>query len=438
MSAPATAARPDGTPVDSRRIDADVVVVGAGPAGSSAAYWLATAGLDVALVEKTQFPREKVCGDGLTPRGTRALVDMGIDVSERAGWLHNRGLRIIGAGQRLHLDWPELTSFPPFGLVRPRADLDAMLANQAVKDGARLYENTSVTAPVTDSTGRVVGVEGRTSERQPVRFDAPLVLTCEGVSGKLAQAVGIHRNDKRPLGVAVRRYYTSPRTHDDYLESWLELWDGAPGRSTLLPGYGWIFGMGDGTVNVGLGVLNSSAGFQKTDYRAMLTRWLDNTPAEWGLREPNATAPTRGAALPMGFNRTPHYVNGLLLVGDAGGSVNPFNGEGIPYAMESGKFAAEAAVHALARPAGASRERALEAYPKRMREEWGAYYRVGGLFVKLIGNPTFMRIATQRGLPHPAMMRFVLKLLANLTDPKDGDASDRVINALLKITPAVR
>ena len=111
--------------------------------------------------------------------------------------------------------------------------------------------------------------------------------------------------------------------------------------------------MGDGTVNAGLGVLNSSAGFQKTDYRALLTRWLDNTPEEWGLREENATCPTRGAALPMGFNRTPHYLRGLLLVGDSGGSVNPFNGEGIPYAMESGKFAAEAVVQALAAPEGA-------------------------------------------------------------------------------------
>jgi menaquinone-9 beta-reductase len=438
MSVGATGTAPQATALDSRRTSADVVVVGAGPAGSSAAYWLATAGLDVALVEKTTFPREKVCGDGLTPRGTRALIEMGIDVSEDAGWLHNRGLRVIGGGHRLHLDWPDLASFPSYGLVRPRADLDAMLANQAVKAGARLYENTSISAPVTDRTGRVVGVQGRTAERQPVQFEAPLVLTCEGVAGKLAQALGVHRNDKRPLGVAVRRYYTSPRTHDDYLESWLELWDGQPGASTLMPGYGWIFGMGDGTVNVGLGVLNSSAGFQKTDYRGLLTRWLDATPEEWGLREGNATGPTRGAALPMGFNRTPHYLPGLLLVGDSGGSVNPFNGEGIPYAMESGKFAADAAIQALARAAGPARERALYAYPKRLRAEWGSYYRLGGLFVKLIGHPEVMRICTQRGMSHPALMRLVLKLLANLHDPEDGDASDRIINALLKITPAIR
>src|SRR3954452_19107453 len=440
MSAPAAATRPLGErslTADSGN-DADVIVVGAGPAGSSAAYWLATAGLDVALIEKTSFPREKVCGDGLTPRGSRALVEMGIDVSEANGWLHNRGLRVIGGGQRLHLDWPELTSFPPFGLVRPRAALDAMLATQAGKAGARLYEQTSVTEPILDASGRVVGVSGRTAEKKPVSFRAPLVLTCEGVSGKLAQHLGVHRNDKRPLGVAVRRYYTSPKTHDDYLESWLELWDGKPGESALLPGYGWIFGMGWGTVNAGLGVLNSSAGFQKTDYRAMLTRWLDNTPDEWGLREQNATCPTRGAALHMGFNRTPHYLRGLLLVGDAGGSVNPFNGEGIPYAMESGKFAAEAAVQALARPQGPNRERALEAYPDRMAAEWGAYYRLGAVFVKLIGNPKVMQVCTRHGLPHPALMRLVLKLLANLSDPKDGDFSDRAVNLLQRITPAVR
>ena len=192
-----------------------------------------------------------------------------------------------------------------------------------------------------------------------------MVLACDGVSGRFALALGMQRNDKRPMGVAVRRYYASPRTDDDYLESWLELWDGPPGAddAKLLPGYGWIFGMGDGSVNVGLGVLNSSAGFQKTNYRTLLTTWLDNTPAEWGLREQNALGPTQGAGLPMGFNRTPHYRDGVLLVGDSGGSVNPFNGEGIPYAMESGKFAAEAVVQALARPAGLGRERALAGYP---------------------------------------------------------------------------
>jgi menaquinone-9 beta-reductase len=421
--------------------DADVIVIGAGPSGSSAAYWMATAGLDVLLLEKTTFPREKVCGDGLTPRGTRALVDMGIDVSESAGWLHNKGLRVIGGGMRLELDWPELSSFPSYGLVRPRADLDNLLVQQAVKAGARLHERTSVGKPIYDAAGRVNGVQATTGpDKTEVSYRAPVVLACDGVSGRFALALGHQRNDKRPMGVAVRRYYNSPRTHDDYLESWLELWDGPAGAddAKLLPGYGWIFGMGDGTVNAGLGVLNSSAGFQKTNYRSLLGTWLDGTPAEWGLREENAVGSTQGAGLPMGFNRTPHYANGVLLVGDSGGSVNPFNGEGIPYAMESGKFAAEAVVQALARPQGPSRERAFAGYPAAMAAEWGSYYRLGGVFVKLIGNPAVMRACTRHGLPHPRLMKFVLKLLANLTDPHDGDASDRIITALTRITPAVR
>ena len=431
-----------------RHYDADVIVVGAGPSGSAAAYWMATAGLDVLLLEKTSFPREKVCGDGLTPRGTRALIDMGIDVSEEAGWLHNKGLRVIGGGMRLELDWPELASFPAYGLVRPRADLDHLLVRQAVKAGARLHEETSVTAPILDKQGRVTGVRARRhpaaeagrADQAESSYRAPIVLACDGVSGRFALALGLSRNDKRPMGVAVRRYYTSPRTDDDYLESWLELWDGPPGAddAKLLPGYGWIFGMGDGSVNVGLGVLNSSAGFQKTNYRTLLTTWLDSTPPEWGLREQNALCPTQGAGLPMGFNRTPHYRDGVLLVGDSGGSVNPFNGEGIPYAMESGKFAAEAVVRALARPAGPAREKALASYPAAMAAEWGAYYRLGGVFVKLIGNPAVMRACTRHGLPHPGLMRFVLKLLANLTDPRDGDASDRIITALTRVTPPLR
>ena len=147
-------ARP-GRPVD----QADVMVVGAGPAGSTTAYYLAQAGLDVLLLEKSRFPREKVCGDGLTPRGVRALVAMGISVSEQDGWVRNKGLRVIGAGQRMELPWPELSSYPGYGLVRPRTDLDQMLARRAQQAGARLVEGLTVTGPVLDDrTGRITGV----------------------------------------------------------------------------------------------------------------------------------------------------------------------------------------------------------------------------------------------------------------------------------------
>ena len=414
--------------------DADVLVVGAGPGGAATAHALAQAGLDVLLLEKTSFPREKVCGDGLTPRAVKTLVDMGIDTSPANGFIRNRGLRIYGGGHRLELPWPELATFPDHGLVRPRLDFDELLVRHAQAAGARLQELTTVTGPVLDAGGRVVGVTAKVGpDRTPATYRAPLVVAADGVSARLALGMGIEKRDDRPMGVAVRRYFTSPRTDDDMLESWLEL---RTKDGDLLPGYGWVFGVGDGTSNVGLGILNTTKAWQRTDYKELLASWTSAMPAEWQFSEDFATGPVRGGALPMGFNRQPHYTRGLLLVGDAGGAVNPFNGEGIAYAMETGRLAAEVAVQALARPEGPSRERALEAYPAALKARYGGYYTLGRVFVTLIGNPEVMRLATRYGLPRPLLMKFTLKLLANLTDPRDGDALDRVVNGLSRLAPA--
>ena len=455
---------PDIAPGAARRhrhggAEADVIVVGAGPAGATTAFYLARSGLDVLLLEKSRFPREKVCGDGLTPRAVKTLVGMGVTVSEQDGWVRNKGLRVIGAGKRLELPWPELASFPGYGLVRTRHDLDEALARRAQQAGARLLECVTVTGPVRhERTGRITGVWGvggdgeslraqgargergdgvsareqgeSGGDRSPREYRARVVVAADGNSSRLSVAMGLRKRDDRPLGVAVRTYYRTPRHDDDYLESWLDLWDG----DRLLPGYGWIFGMGDGTSNVGLGLLNTSAAFGHTDYHALLRKWLKGMPAEWGFTEENRTQPVRGAALPMGFNRTPHYHQGLLLVGDAGGMVNPFNGEGIAYAMESGEILARTIVQALARARRAETERVLAGYPHALSQAYGGYYALGRTFVKLIGKPGLMRFATRHSMSRPALMRFALKLLANLTDPH-GDAADRLVNGLSRLAP---
>ena len=423
---------------------ADVIIVGAGPGGSATAAYLAMSGLDVLLLEKTHFPREKVCGDGLTPRAVRELISLGIPTPEEDGWIRNKGLRIIGGGMRLQLDWPDVASFPPYGLVRTRQDFDDILARHAVKHGARLRQGCNVTAPIVDdATGHITGVEakemgenGRPTGRQ-LRYTAPLVIAADGNSSRLSLSMGREKREDRPMGVAVRAYYTSPRHDDDYLESWLELWsEDAHGKRVLLPGYGWIFGVGDGTSNVGLGILNTSSAFGKTDYKDVMRQWVATMPEEWTYNEETITGPIRGAALPMGFNRQPHYDKGLLLVGDAGGMVNPFNGEGIAYAMESGRLAAEVVAQAFARADDAGRERVLQSYPGVMKDALGGYYTLGRMFAKMIGNPDVMRLAVKYGLPRQTMMKFLLKVMANLGDGRGGAIDDRLLHALSRMAPA--
>jgi flavin-dependent dehydrogenase len=204
----------------------------------------------------------------------------------------------------------------------------------------------------------------------------------------------------------------------------------------LLPGYGWIFGVGDGTSNVGLGILNTSEAFGKVDYKDVMRRWVATMPPEWTYSQETMVGPIRGAALPMGFNRQPHYDRGLVLVGDAGGMVNPFNGEGIAYAMESGRLGAEVIAQALARATPAERERVLQSYPRVMKDALGGYYTLGRHFARMIGHPEVMRLATRYGLPRKTLMRLLLKVMANLAEPHGGRADDRLITALTRMTPA--
>ncbi|MEU1596277.1 geranylgeranyl reductase family protein [Streptomyces sp. NPDC005708] len=417
------------------RIDSQVLVVGAGPAGSTAAYHLARQGVHVVMVEKAVFPREKVCGDGLTPRAVRHLVRMGIDTSA-PGWSRNRGLRFVSRGVVLEVDWPESGSFPGYGLTRTRHDFDRILAERAVAAGAVLHTGTKAVEPVQDASGRITGVVAVGPERRPLTFSAPVVIAADGVAGRLGLAMGVTRLASRPVGTAVRRYYRSPVKHEDpYLESWLDL-RRPDGR--ILPGYSWIFPMGDGRVNVGLGVLNDSR-TGATDVRKMLAPWLDRTPQEWGLHdERSADGPLRGAALPMGFNRLPHYHRGLLLIGDAGGMVNPCNGEGIAYAMESAELAADLVAQAVSRPSGVSREQVLSGYRQEISTRLGRYYRLGRGFSSLMARPMFTSLVTQNAVKSPRVMGAMVRLLSNLSDRPGADAVDHLVNSMVRVIPRDR
>ncbi|MDP9022865.1 MAG: geranylgeranyl reductase family protein [Actinomycetota bacterium] len=412
-------------------VHADVVVVGAGPGGSTAAAYLADAGHDVVLIDKEAFPRDKPCGDGLTPRAVREIRRLGlVDEAEgRAdGWRRNVGLRVHGAGMVLELPWPQLHDWPDWSLTCTRLRFDATLARLAQARGAQMWERTEVTRPLLRPDGRVSGVAWRDADGRDGEVRAPVVIASDGASSRLATALGLRRRDDRPMGVAVRTYYRSPAAESAWLSSYLELEE----DGDLLPGYGWVFPLDDGTANVGVGVIGTTPHFQRINYRRLMDRWAAAMPDEWGFGPATREGSVASAALPMGFSRQPHHHRGLLLVGDAGGMVNPTNGEGISYAMESARFAAEVVDVALCERSTA----VLDGYAAELKRQWGGYFTLGRWFIRLMGNAEVMRFCTVHGMSNAAVMRFLLRFMAHLTDQRPSDAADVVINTLQKAAPA--
>jgi geranylgeranyl reductase family protein len=411
----------------------DVLVVGGGPAGASCAYWLAEAGHDVLLLEKKRYPREKTCGDGLTPRSVRQLHDMGLadDLTE----FHRfEGLRSLAFGRTLELRWPSHPDYPSFGYVITRKDLDHLVAERAVKAGATLWQEAEATAPLLEN-GLVRGATVKVKDNggsvlQHVR--ARYVVIADGGNSRFGRAVGTSRERTYPLGMAIRGYYTSPRHDEPWIESHLDIRDKA---GNVLPGYGWIFPVGDGRVNVGIGLLSTFNQWKAVNTSHLMESFVDYAPASWGLSAETSCGPPTGGKLPMALSVGPHAGPTWLVAGDAGGSINPFNGEGIAYAYETGRLAADAVGQALRTGDGL----ALQAYDRRLHETYGLYFKVARAFVHIIGRPELMRALVSTGMRSRTLMEWVLRIMSNMLRPDElgpAEAAYKAVAAIARITPA--
>jgi geranylgeranyl reductase family protein len=412
-------------------IEVDVLIVGGGPAGAAAAYHLARHGVDVLMVERSAYPRDKACGDGFTPRGVRAIERVGIDPTSD-GFERIDGLRVYrGHSPLIHLDWPDLHDFPDYGVIRTRYDFDELLARQASSAGATVWQRAEAVSPLMDHdwvAGAMVRRLDDGEDSTPVEVRSRWTLAADGASSRFASTLGLRRDATRPLGIAARRYFRCERAIGHRMESWLELYSGKDN----LPGYGWVFPVEEGLVNVGAGLIDTYPGFRHLSAKGVFDAFLRMLPREWGITEENAVGPVMSASLPMGMNRRPAAAPGLLPIGDAGGMINPFNGEGIAYAMESGELAADLVHGALE----SGRAGLANSYPAVLHERYGRYYGVGRYFVRAVGHPAVMKFATRYGLPQGWLMRFLLRLMSNLTDGRDGGVQDRIIYALERLAPA--
>ena len=408
------------------RIETDVLVVGAGPGGSATAYHLARHGIDVTVVERSAFPREKVCGDGMPPRGVAAMLKMGVDPND-PGFERASGLRVYSRNDMIELPWPELSSWPDYGLVITRHDFDAILAERAQKAGARLLERTEAVEP-TLIDGWVRGATIRPTEdrdAEPTQVRARFVIACDGAASRFAKPAGVVRDPTRPLGIAARRYYRTDYHPGPWLESWLDLWEG----DLLLPGYGWLFPVAGGSVNLGAGLLNTFKNFKDVSAQRLFNAFSGMLPGSFGISEESAEGRLLSGPLPTSINRSPQAVPGMLLVGDAAGAVNPFNGEGIAYAMETGEIAADLVHEALVK----DRPGIAMMYPAVLRERYGRYFRIGRVFAQAIGKPSIMGLATRFMLPRPVVMSFALRVMGNLSDGRDGDMQDKLFYLLERL-----
>ncbi|MDE3086427.1 MAG: geranylgeranyl reductase family protein [Acidobacteriota bacterium] len=415
----------------------DVLVIGAGPGGSACAYWLADAGWDVAVVEKKRFPREKTCGDGLTPRSVRQLTDMGL-AGALAGAHRHRGLRSCGFGLTMELAWPRHPSFPDVGYVITRHDLDQLVAERAEKAGAVVYQGTEAAEPVLEDgdeapgrlprcTGALV-VDRATRATRFIR--ARYVVVADGANSRFGRALGATRDRGHPLGMALRGYFRSPRHDDEFIESHLDL---RVGGSEVVPGYGWIFPLGDGRVNVGVGLLSAEGKYKGINTSHLMSAFLDQAPRSWGLSPQVSCGPPTGGKLPMGLSVAPRVGPTVVAVGDAAGAINPMNGEGIAYGYETGRLAAACLGRALSGEGTA----ALDDYERQLEDAYGLYYRVARDFVALISHPRIMEACVRTGMRSQTVMGVLLKIMGNLMRGDEIGAAERTYQGLAAIARAV-
>ncbi len=399
------------------QLSCDVLVVGAGPAGSSAAYWLADAGYDVLVVEKKHLPREKTCGDGLTPRSVRQLTDMGL-ADVLAGQHRYDGLRALAYGKELYLRWPEHPEFGRHGYVVTRHDLDEIVASHAEKAGATLWQGAEAVAPLVAGDGcaegrRIGGAVVRdTARNTATEVSADYVVVADGANSRFGRALGAARDKSLPLGMAIRGYFRSPRHDEPWIESHLDI---RSKSGNVIPGYGWIFPLGDGRVNVGVGVLSTFDGWKELNTTKLMDAFVAYAPSSWRLGPDTACGPPTGGRLPMGLSVGPHAGADYLLVGDAAGSVNPFNGEGIAYGYETGRIAAATIGEAFASSDAAR----LCSYDARLEETYGIYYKVASASMRALGNPKLLHAFVATGMYSRTIMEWVLRIMSNLVRPDE-------------------
>ncbi|WP_428115706.1 geranylgeranyl reductase family protein [Candidatus Poriferisodalis sp.] len=403
----------------------DVLVVGGGPAGCAAAYWAAHAGHDVLLIEQSTHPRERACGDALTPGAVGELIAMGCD-PVAARWHRHEGLRMTAHGRSLEMRWPCDERLPGYGVVVRRPRLDALTAARARAAGAHIWTGTHVTAPLlTDGHLRgchAVGSGTGGAPSGPLVAHARYVVIADGPRSTFGRALGTARTRTYAQGLAMRAYYPTPRHAEPWIESVFALIDRDGGQ---LPGYGWVFPVGDGTANVGVGLLSHHDGNEAISLDRLFEQWTRQIPDRWEIDPDGPHTPPVGGRLPMGGSVRPRSGPNWVVAGDAAGSVNPWNGDGIGPALGTGRLAAEVIGRALE----ADDALELRRYETELAARWQRYHHLGRIATRALGRPGLMRRLTQLAIRSPQMGNLVMRVSTDLLRDDQRGGPERIYRA---------
>ena len=388
----------------STQLSADVLVVGAGPAGSSAAAWSSRMGYDVLLIDAEEFPRDKPCGDGLTPRAIAELHDLGL-----GSWLshsaRNWGLRAHGFGQTLHLPWPG-GSLPKYGGASPRLELDHQIRLVALESGSRA-ENGLRAFDVTRSGDRIETVLCKRGE-EIVEIRCDKVIIADGAKSQLGRVLNRTWHRDTAYGVAARAYIQSERANDPWITSHLEL---RGTNNEILSGYGWIFPLADGTVNIGVGTLATEKRPADINLRQLIHHYSESQREAWGLS--GELQKVWSALLPMGGAVSNVAGANWMFIGDAAGCVNPLNGEGIDYGLETGRLAAS---HL------AETNNYTLLWPEILSHHYGYAFSAARRIAGLLTIPEFLTTFGPLGMRSRWLMEIALRIMGNLVTDDDKDA----------------
>lgn len=413
-----------------QNLETDVLIIGGGPAGAAAGYWLAQRGHRSVIVERKHFPREKTCGDGLTPRAVKQINDMGI--GEQLARFHRyKGLRATAHGKELELHWPSHPIYPQHGYVVRRRDLDAMVATNAEHAGATLLQGHEAISPTFEQRKLCGAMITDHLANETFEIRAKYVVIADGANSRFGRALGTSRTKTWPYGTAIRTYWESPRHAEPWIESALDMKDR---NGNSMPGYGWIFPVGDGTINVGVGLLSTFKKFKEVNTSHLLTNYAHMIADRWDIDPDQPQCKATSGKIPMGGSVGPKVGPNFLVIGDAAGSVNPFNGEGIDYAYETARMAGEILHDALA----SGDASALQQYQQRIDDEYGEYFKVARLFARVIGRPTLMRELSRVGIQSRTLMEWVLRIMANLLRPDEtgpAEAAYKAAAAIVRLMP---